>query len=314
MDIPNPEHLVLPSWCGADIEGDDKRKGPIYNYARVFTWWQLASTIDDAFWRTLDNVGEGRVCDRTQLLQGLATPQWDPQYPSTNLEGDIRGTAQYCGLGTSPILAYPGWSAMPAEVYRRIFAASLWALFLQWGTTGASILIAYLTPTIGLGCRSGSYLLYGVIGTIVWVCLLTSQLLSHEIMLRYQREHIRNPSMDFRLPHDPNNPNQYTRDRGHSTLCAAAVILRYTGKFLAIINTLWLIISSLLEFVGGFDNCWCEGDGGRTENGGWVLLFKDAQDLKLAAQPSWGGGLFMTLLVCTVSIVFFVTGSMEDKD
>ena len=316
LDAPDPACLELPTWCGGDVEGDDKRKGPIYNYARLFTWWQLASTLDHAFWRTLQNVSEGKVCDSNP---GASPQQWDAQHPSSNLEGDLRATARYCGLGAdTPIYAYPQWSALPAEVYRRIFAASLWALFLQWGTTGASILIAYQTPTIGLGCRSGSYLVYGVLGTIVWMCLLTSMLLSHEVMLRYQEQHINNPSMDFRMRADHYNPdpNYYHRDPTHSALCAAAVALRYTGKFLAIVNTLWLIVTSLLESVGGYDNCWCEGDGLRVGREGWIVLFKNAQDLKLAASPSWGGGLFMTFMVCTVSIAFFVSGSgsMESKD
>ncbi|KAK5117926.1 hypothetical protein LTR85_008700 [Meristemomyces frigidus] len=313
MDTPDPAHLEVPEWCGADVEGDDKRKGPIYNYARLFTWWQLASTMDRAFWNTLENVSKGTTCDTGP---GLNTQAWNDQDPASNLEGDIKGTARYCGLYPAPIHAYPRWSAMPSEVYRRILSASLWALFVQWGTTGASIMIAYLTPTVGLGCRSGSYLLYGIGGTLVWFCLLLSQLLSHEIMLRYQKEHILNPSMDFRLRYDPKNPNTntYERDRTHSALCAAAVILRYTGKAMAIVNALWLIISSLLEFIGGFDNCWCEGNAGRMGRDPWIVLFKDAQDLKLAASPAWGGGLFMTLGVCALSIAFFVSGSVAGKD
>lgn len=311
LDAPNPGNLEVPKWCGADVEGDDKRKGPIYNYARLFTWWQLASTIDHAFWNTLEDVRKGTTCD---TAPGSVPRNWNLHDPKSNLEGDIAGTTKYCGLDTSAINAYPRWSALPSEVYRRIFSASLWALFLQWGTTGASILIAYLTPTVGLGCRSGSYLLYGIGGTLVWAFLLASQLLSHEIMLRYQRVHIHNPSMDFRLRYDPQNPNTYERDRTHSALCAAAVILQYTGKALAIANTLWLIISSLLEIIGGFDNCWCEGNAGRMGKDPWIVLFKDDLDLKLAASPAWGGGLFMTLGVCAIAIGFFVWGSMEDKD
>ena len=141
-------------------------------------------------------------------------------------------------------------------------------------------------------------------------------LLSHEIMLRYQEEHVLNPSMDFRLRPDPQNPNpnEYARDGSHSALCAAAVMLRYVGKILAVVNTFWLITSSLLQFVGGYENCWCQGNAVRLGAKGWIVLFKNAQDLNLAASPSWGGGLFMTLLVCAVSIVFFVTSSMESRD
>ncbi|KAK5109262.1 hypothetical protein LTR85_003445 [Meristemomyces frigidus] len=316
MDTPDPSHLEVPNWCGADVEGDDKRKGPIYNYARLFTWWQLASTMDHAFWKTLDNVSKGTTCDTGP---GLNTWRWNDLDPTSNLEGDIKGTADYCGLHMDAIHAYPEWSAMPSYLYRRIFSASLWALFLQWGTTGASIMIAYSTMTVGLGCRLGSYLIYGVAGTLVWLFLLTSQLLSHEVMLRYQKEHILNPSIDFRLGHDPKQPvsNSYERDWAHSALCAAAVILRYFGKAIAIANTLWLIIQPLLELIGAYDNCWCRGNAGRLGREGWVVLFKDAQDLKLFTSPPWDVQLCITtgvsLGLCACAIAFFAFRSRESN-
>ncbi|KAK5133785.1 hypothetical protein LTR08_007214 [Meristemomyces frigidus] len=313
FDAPGVACLELPTWYGADVEGDEKRKGPIYNYARLFTWWQLASTLDHAFWNTLQNISHGNVCGSTP---GPNAQPWDHQDPPANLEGDIGDSARYCGLGAARIYAYPSWSDMPSDVYRRIFAASCWGLFLQWGTTGASIFIAYLTPTVGLGCNSGGYLLYGILGTLVWACLLTSSLLSHEIMLRYQEVHITNPSMDFRARYDPQvpNPNQYTRTKSHNALCAVAVILRYFGKAVAIGNTAWLIVSSLLNFTGAYNSCWCQSNALKFGKNGWVVLFKDAHDLQAAASPSWGGGLFMTLFVCAVAIAFFVSGSKEDKD
>lgn len=308
FNIPNLRHLEIPSWLGAAVGGDEQRKGPIYNYARIFTWWQLASSIDRALGRTMENLANNDACppDSTAPF-----PDWDfNANVHDNLLGDSGGTARYCGLETGEVVAYPTWGTIPSEIYRRIAAASAIALFLQWGTSGASILIAYLTPTIGLGCRSASYLLYGTIGTVAWICLLLSMLISHEIMLLYQAEHLSNPATDFRRT----APNPYERTWTHSTLCALAVSLRYGGKFLAFANTLWLIASSLMEFTGGFDNCWCKSNYVGMGKKGWVVLFKGAADLAAAARLPWGGGLALTLFVCFVSYTFFFFGSVKTDD
>jgi hypothetical protein len=42
------------------------------------------------------------------------------------------------------------------------------ALFLVWIEIGMAILLAYNTPTIGLGCWSGSFLMYGILSTASW--------------------------------------------------------------------------------------------------------------------------------------------------
>jgi hypothetical protein len=365
MDAPHLANLELPMWCGADVRGDERKRGPIYNYARIFTWWQLASTIEQALRKTLDNIADGKACDETHTAramyqrthsgsppplawnqthfapQNLNAPTsptqkpsattsskstitaassrtWDDTRGELNLLGDISQTARYCGLSTQAIEAYPWWSGdcrkpgLSAAVYRRIFAASMTAIFVQWGTTGASMLMAYLTPTIGLGCRSGSYLLYGILGTVVWMCLLISQLLSHQVMLRYQEVHIHNPSMDF--GDREQRQEQGLTGFGFALLRGSAVSLRYIGKAIAILNTGWLIASSLLEFIGGFDNCWCNGNVLGLGDKGWVVLFKGDADLAAAARLPLGGGLAMTFIVCTASYIFFALGSWKADD
>ncbi|KAK5163217.1 uncharacterized protein LTR77_010803 [Saxophila tyrrhenica] len=309
FDVADIRRLELPTWLGAEVGGDERLKGPIFNYARLFTWWQLASSIDHALFETMENVTRGVICARTPppTLPGKWTAE-------SHLRGDSGEVATYCNLNiNSSILAYPEWSTIPSKVYKRIFEAMFVALFLQWGTTGASIMIAYLTPTTGLGCRSGSYLLYGVLGTSSWLLLLVSMLLSHEVMLRYQIEHHNNPTTDFRRHPDP-GARTYVRTWSHSTLCGLAVVLRVFGKFLAIANTLFLLATSLMEFVGGFNNCWCMGNWIGMGNEGWIVLFKGADALSAAASLPWGGGLALALLVCFLSYTFFFFGSLKTDD
>lgn len=111
----------------------------------------------------------------------------------------------------------------------------IFAIFVQWGTAGSSILIAYLTPTISLGCRFRSYLLYSVLGTSSWLFLLSSILLSHAYMLCYQEAYKENPEIDFRR--NRHRPENFNRSWGHTALCATAVIFRYIGKLVAVANT-----------------------------------------------------------------------------
>ncbi|KAK5699682.1 hypothetical protein LTR97_005811 [Elasticomyces elasticus] len=299
FEAPHHQQLEVPTWMGARVEGDEAASGPIYNYARVFTWWQTAFILDRALFQTLDNIKHGRVC---QVVQPPVAVPWDDNIGARNLFGDSRSTAHYCGLNTRVIRAYPTWSELPADVYKRLFAASFVALCLQWGTTGASIVIAYKTPTVGFGCRSASYTFYGALGTAVWFSMMISMLFLHAVMLRYQDVHERRRTVDFR---------QYTRPLGHSMLCALAVTARYIGKSLAIINTNLLVLTSLFQYIGLYSNCWCQGNAFGMGADGWVVLFKDAHDFADSAASSWDGGLAMTLLVCVAAYIFFALGSLK---
>lgn len=97
----------------------------------------------DALDQTLENIHKQKPCISTDQKGTLPLPTWVDADGVRNLEGDSLGTADYCGMGTMPIKAYENWSTVDSSVYRSIFAASLAAIFVQWGTTGASILIAY---------------------------------------------------------------------------------------------------------------------------------------------------------------------------
>ncbi|KAM7201779.1 hypothetical protein V8F20_004740 [Naviculisporaceae sp. PSN 640] len=46
---------------------------------------------------------------------------------------------------------------------------ALTALALVWWELGTALMISYNIPTVGIGCRSGSYLVYGGLSTVPWV-------------------------------------------------------------------------------------------------------------------------------------------------
>ncbi|KAF2009711.1 hypothetical protein BU24DRAFT_380325 [Aaosphaeria arxii CBS 175.79] len=279
-------NLDLPGWLGADIMGDEKRVGPIFNYARVFTWWQLARTVESALSTTVNAIATGETCKPAQEKDVLK--RWNSERrPEENLAGDSWTTAQYCGLelNRGQILAYPEWSEITPEVWKRIIVAGVVALFVQWGTTGPGILIAYYTPTRGIGCRTASYLVYGGLGTLVWILLAASMFFSHAAM-------------------------GYERSSYHSFLCGCAVVSRVIGKTLAIGNALWLVLTALLEYTGVYDRCYCRGN--QTSlgmDGGWVALFKTQDELAHIATSPWAGAVAMSILICFGSYLFFWLGS-----
>lgn len=255
------------------VKGDEQLQGPVYNYARLFNWSHLATNFETAFTQLPEYLPASERANSSQLGQQILADM-----PPRDLE------------------AYPEWRDIPLQVTLRIVYASAAALFLQWGTTGASILIAYLTPTVGLSCRSGSYLLYGCVSILVWLCLLASMLLSHQAMLTYQELHRKKDIRDF---------TSWKRTWTHNLVCKAAILLRHFGKTVAFLNMGWLIASSLMEFTGGFDNCWCKGDYIGLGMKGFVVLFKTEADLRDAARRPWSGGLAMTLIVCSLSALLF---------
>jgi hypothetical protein len=279
-----------PLCIGLDIRGDERLEGPVYNYARAFTWCQLSLQLHDAFSAVVANLETGRTVRGQQKKQN-----WKP---AVDLIGNNIDTAQYCNLpidSSNETLAYPREADNVYEtgqVYKRIIYAFIVAMVVQWGTTGPAIVMAYLTPTVGLGCRSGGYLLYGGFGTLVLFLLLLSMLFSHAAMEKYHDKRskvIDDQSIDI---------FESSRSTSHKILCFLAISTRVMGKTLAIINTFWLLISSLLEYIGVYSNCWCKSSIITLGDKAWVVLFKTDKDFRAVARGPWIGGIVMGTLIC----------------
>ena len=275
----------------------------------------------------MDNIRQGNTCSNEGTFQ--------VQGHQTGLLGNGARTEEYCGLDRETY-AYPEWNEIPAEIWIGIGFSAVLALGLQWGTTGAALMIAYLTPAKGLGCRSGAYLLYGTNATVAWSLLAMSSLLSHSTMLRYQREKQKKPLENIPLgpvgysgqalpPSQPPPPSQASplpqaSSPAQTPLSRSAAIwnlipvrvltavTRYFGKLLVVANALFLVVANLFEFTGGFDNCWCKSDTIGLRDSGWVVLFRSAHDLRQAASLQWGMGLMTSILVCVVTFGAFWGG------
>ncbi|KAF7349890.1 hypothetical protein MVEN_01289600 [Mycena venus] len=260
-----PRHLNRPlpppMWCGFDVRGDERREGPIFNYARIFSWFTCVQNVGGGFETAIESF---RV---------------KAPIPLTAVD------AAHC-CGWSPrqhLTAFAPWSKLPTA-FRHMFGAACVALLLQWGTTGAAIFVAYSTPPVGLGCRSGSYVLYGIAATVSCALLVLASLFSHAVMQRVEKN---------------------TRRRSAGFLGALAVIARVTGQVIAIVNAGWLIASTVMEDIGAFENCWCQSNALQYGANGWTPVFAATSDLRAAAGGIWIGGFIFSMVVCLLVGLFF---------
>lgn len=144
---------------------------------------------------------------------------------------------------------------------------------------------------VGLGCQSGSYLIYGIVSTLVWILLVFSASISNRWSLQMETAKV----------------------RPHFVLGPLAVTTRLVGKSLAAANTLFLVATSAIQFTGLYDNCWCDAcipSLGR--QAGWVILFASDAQISAASKGAWIGGVAMSLL-SAFSITVYILTSRGDE-
>ncbi|KAI1367028.1 hypothetical protein F5Y08DRAFT_337099 [Xylaria arbuscula] len=318
---PPSSDLGIPNCLGFSVAGDEKQEGPAFNYARIFTWWKLANRLYEVLETTDD-----RLSNRLDLeLEPVPRNQ---KFKQRNLTGDVLTLSHYCGLarkvenatGTTiepeQITEYPHWKDLDSSFYQRIIFAMAIAFYVQWGITTAAIIIAYLTEVTGLGCRSGSYLLYGVLATFAFFFLFLSSMFSHAAMVRHEESHI-SSSENLHGSREKQEPNQKPNAPGsgetptgkftfgHNVLRFCAVVTRVLGRTLAIVNTFWIFLSTIWELVGFYNNCWCDSVALSKGPTGWILLFVESSELATAATPSWAGSVFLSVFVGATSCGLF---------
>jgi hypothetical protein len=223
------------------------------------------------------------------------------------------------------------------EAGLRFVVACLAAIFLQWGTAGASVLISYKTPSVGLGCRSGSFLLYGALSTLAWIFLVAAAACSEKWSMSAEKA---------RLERDTRNTNGETTDRNRQgngddpkamhmspiymdgagstvapsgrqpanfsrhyeerpVLAVLSICLRLIGKTLAVISACWLVIACMFQFTNFFQNCWCASNFLNFGSRGWATVFLSSEEQKREVGPACGGGLGLTLATTVLSGIGF---------
>jgi hypothetical protein len=314
-DQPMDVHDAL--W--GSVQGDEACQGPVYNYARILTYPRLRDTLVHKFStkvkslqdQELQPLPDGPEDHNSAHATASDSVSSRSQAIPTEYQRLVRNGTHRIEAGVTPdvtpdvCLPYMSWEdVLSNSILKRNFIASnAVAVMLQWGITGSAIVISILTETRGLGCRSGSYLIYGILATLAHILLLISVFLSHHVMLIYQgdpRTRRREPQMrQTGVTH--NDPRSF-HIKWFGRL---AVFTRVLGKCLAVINAIWIILSSIFELIGFYNSCWCTGASLGLRDKAWVVLFVSGDTLRKEAEASWIGGLFMSL--CTMVITYFVS-------
>ena len=182
------------------------------------------------------------------------------------------GSSKYDEEATSAeVRVVPEKPVFATEVFQRVLFAAVLALALQWGTTGAAILIHLNTPPKGLGCRALTFTVYGAAATVALWLLLLSSLLSHLARRQSIRE----------------------RRSGLKTLIGyIAALTRWAGKTIAIANGFGILLSCTMQFAGVYDNCFCSSTIFGGNPNGLVSFIED--DVKGSeVYRYWIGGIIM---------------------
>ena len=178
------------------------------------------------------------------------------------------------------------------------------------GSVGGAFVLSYWTPTVGLGCRSGGYMVFmtialGLFGLemFFWWLIAEGSLSSEDLISRFgtnlERKLSRAESNEWvavqirRLVSWWKNTN--TRDR------IEALILRPAE----VVNSAWLAYIVLAQTFGIYVNCRCMASvwGGR---GGYLDFESYAYYRGHGVTYYWGIGTALSLLVMTVPIIFIV--------
>ncbi|KAF8879118.1 hypothetical protein BD779DRAFT_1676514 [Infundibulicybe gibba] len=267
--------IGLQRASGALAHGDEKCFCPVNNYARVFSWAQNVETISEVF-----RAASARTNQHHPVNSQIdwVTCSKEKIHPS-NRRGDMEQVISYC----NPKLE--SRSRWGRGVWSRCLTASVVAFFLQWGTTGAAVIVSWLTPTRGLGCRSGAYLIYGIGSTLVWAMLLLSSIFAHYSTLE---------------------PPEYL---GHRKRVSAQVarrissMLRRTGKFIAACNAIWIVLSCLFQFSNVFDRCFCNSSVFGLKGKAFDILIFLGDDVA-SMRTAWIGGVILAAGTAVGFVVF----------
>jgi len=129
--------------------------------------------------------------------------------------------------------AAPKRGVFPRGTRRTMAYAALLALLLQFGTTGAAVIIIIYTPTVGLGCRSLGYIFYGGLSVIIMFLTILSTILARFSETRK----------------DNSFPKWFSK--------YSAIVIRCTCMALAVLNSVEMIALCCLQFSNFLANCYC---------------------------------------------------------
>lgn len=270
------------------LSGDEQRMGPFYNFARANTWSHFCQKIVDAYIAIQQNrnheqlVGiEEEVIDKEGRIQAvLGTDVEQNRGPHNSKSTAMEAAETILGKNWDRFVSRKR-GVEHTGYLSRSRRAFLCAFVLQGLTGWAAVMIAFQTPTVGLGCRSFTFMMYCLLSFSSCLCLLLASYLSD----------CRSSGNNWFLNH-------------------VEKFFRKIGKLAALLNATIIILGCFLQFTGVFNNCYCDSD--KISRGSAAfLVFLSPSDKADLAGISWGIGFAMALAPCLVAI-FFIEISRRD--
>ena len=164
--------------------------------------------------------------------------------------------------------------------------AAIFALILQCGITGAALIIIVFTPTVGLGCRSLGYVVYGGLAIIIMFLTMFSTILARMSEIRKDKSFIKWSTKTL------------------------AITIRCICLVLALLNSVGLIVLSCLQFSNFLANCYCNasvlGNGPNTYLviilTDWITTIKNARAIGIATAAASSSVFMLTILILCADI------------
>ena len=263
---------------------DAARAAPVFNYSRIWGWSSAVEMIAQAFEHADRKARRHIPVDSTK--EWIYPEDKRPSNRRDNRTGTISQVQAYCGFPVhgdeEPV------QPVPPGMWKRIFIASVFALGLQWGTTISAVITVAFTPTSGIGCRSGTYILYGIISTMIWLALLLSSYLSHYANVRYDRGVV---------------PGSWLNSANLAE--GLATFLRRLSILVAGCNTLGIVLACVFQFSNFYSTCYCNSSVlGRGSKRAYYIIFTGQYNYS-QMEGAWIGGVVLAA-GCVALFLFFL--------
>ncbi|KAJ7139029.1 hypothetical protein C8R44DRAFT_606472 [Mycena epipterygia] len=269
-DEVSTDRAIFLSKHTGSVHRDEQCSPPIYNYARFLPWVQAVENVyhvfEEASERAERHISVDPKIPWEREKRGPGSKE--SKVPPENRTGTLAQVEAY--VRPTHRVSRSHWGP---GVFSRFFVSSVLALALTWSTIGASVIVVWFTPTTGLGCRSGAYLLYGGLSTLVWIMLVASSFLAH---------------YSTQVTH--NIEGQPVRSRAARVAGTLSIILRRLGKVLATCNAIWIVLACILQFTSFFDRCYCNSSVLGRGSFAYDVLTLLEEDLS-AMKTAWIGGV-----------------------
>lgn len=308
------------------LSGDEYRLGSFYNYARIGTWSYLAGNVMRAY-REVQEIH--RRVHPAIPTEGQNIPNV-PQREVGILDKDKKKISNILGEHRFGFMKKD-----QNECLSRAIKAFIFAFILQGVSGWSAFLIAWATPNTGLGCHALSILLYNIFSLVSCFLLITAAYLSDWRSWKIEKS-LATANQPAANPPAANPPattppaatvTDDTAPTTHETtplvpptpgdietgvamkfngLDRAERIARTSGKSLAVFNSLLVLLSCCLDFVGVYSNCFCASN--RLSLGAKAyMVFLSPEVAQQVAMVKWGlacGMVAAPFFVFIVALLF----------